>query len=172
MAATYTLPALNVAFSSSKSMISLFNGSGSGRVLRVYRVWALNNQITAVTGVLTNLELRKISASSGGTALTTTKHDSNSTTLSTITQILPATNATVTLGTMYRRVIWSTDEPATGTLTLDEFQCFLPLCCIWSMGYADTTTDPITLREGEGLTLMNFGGASGQADFFFEFTSV
>jgi len=170
MAASYTLPALNVAFSSSKSMISLFNGTGSGKVLRVYRVWALNNQITSVTGVLTNLELRKISAASGGTTLTVTKHDSNSSTLP--GQILAASNANVTLGAMYRRVIWSTDEPATGTLTLDEFQCFLPLCCIWSMGYADTTTDPIILREGEGLTLMNFGGASGQADFFFEFTSV
>ena len=172
MAASYTLPALSVAFSASKSMISLFNGSGSGKVLRVYRVWAVNNQFTAVTGVLTNLELRKITASSGGTPLTATKHDSSSTTLSTITQILPATNATVTLGGMYRRVIWSSDEPSVSTLTLDELQCFLPLCCIWSMGYADSTTDPITLREGEGLTIMNVGGAAGQADFFFEFTSV
>lgn len=170
MAASYTLSALSVAFSASKNMITLYNGSGSGKVLRVYRVWAVNNQFTAVTGVLTNLELRKISACSGGTTLTAIRHDTNSSALP--AQVLQTTNSTVTLGAMYRRVIWSTDEPAVSTLTLDEFQCFFPLCCIWSMGYADSTTDPITLREGEGLTVVNVGGASGQADFFFEFTSA
>lgn len=170
MAASYTVVAQNAAFAANKSMISVFNGAGSGKVIRVYRIWALNNQLTAVTGVLTNLEIRKITAASGGTALTPTKHDSNSAALP--GAVLTATNSTVTLGGMYRRLIWSTDEPAVNVLSIDELETFVPLCCIWSMGYADTTTDPIILREGDGVSVMNSANASGQADFIAEITAV
>ena len=173
MAASYTLSGQNILFGANKCMLSVYNGSGSGAILRVYRAWVLNNQQTAVTGVLTNLELRKITASSGGTTLTATKHDSNSSNLA--AQIVLGTNQTITTTDLYRRVIWSTDEPsnASGTTaaTLDEFEIFLPLCCIWSLGYGDSTTEPITLREGEGLALVNTGGNTGQCDVFFEFTS-
>ena len=328
MVASYTVPALNVGFSANKCMISVFNNTGSGKVVRVYRAWALNNQIVAVTGVLTNLELRKTSASSGGTVIAPTKHDSasanivaaasvptqtitagswatNTLTLTfgagssntvitgttwaaglatittgsahgyvtgqnvTIASVNPAgfngtfqifsvpstttftyalastpgawvsggttnaghgylvgngitvsgvtptgyngtytitavpssttvsmtdntdptayssggtvvpavtcgTNQSVTLTNLYRRVLWSTDEPsnASGTtaVTIDELEILLPFGNIWSMGYADAATEPITLREGEGLAVINTGAAVGQADFFFEMT--
>jgi hypothetical protein len=173
MAATYTITAQNVAFAANKSMISIFNGSGSGKVIRVYRIWALNNQLVAVTGVLTNLEIRRITASSGGTDLASlvAKHDSTSAAIP--AEVLISTNATVTPSVLYRRVIWSTDEPAANaTVTMDELQTLVPLACIWSLGYADSSTDPITLREGYGVTVMNTGGATGQADFIMEFTAT
>lgn len=170
MAATHTLPATDVAFSANKSMISLFNGSGSGITIKPYRIFVMNNQLNAVTGVLTNLELRKISASSGGTTLTATKHDTNSSNLP--AQVLLATNASVTPTDLYRRILWSTDEPSAGTLTLDELQLFGPLCCIWSQGYADSYTEPLTLAEGEGITIINGGASAGLADFFIEFTAA
>ena len=78
MAQTYTAAGIGVAFGNNKSMLGIFNGVGSGRVVRVYRVWVLNNQTAAVTGVLTTWTLRKTSAQSAGTAITPTKHDTAS----------------------------------------------------------------------------------------------
>lgn len=171
MAASYTLTAQNIAFAANKCMACIFNGVGSGKVVRVYRIWVYNNQLVTVTGVLTNLEIRKITAASGGTDLTFTKHDSNSAAVD--ANIVAGTNKTVTLGGLYRRVLWSTDEPTANTaISLDEFECFMPFTNIWSMGYADTNSEPITLREGEGVTVMNTGGSIGQCDLFFETTIV
>jgi hypothetical protein len=49
MADTFTAAATGATFASNKSMLGLFNGAGSGRVLRVYRIWCLNNQTSAVS---------------------------------------------------------------------------------------------------------------------------
>lgn len=173
MAATYTITARNVAFAASKSMLSVFNGVGSGKVIRVYRIWALNNQLTAVTGVLTNLEIRRITASSGGTDLSSlvAKHDSTSAALP--AEVVVATNATVTKTTLFRRVLWSTDEPTANTaVTMDELETVVPLACIWAMGYGDPLTEPITLREGYGVSVINTGGSTGTADFIMEMTAT
>ena len=335
MAATYSTASLTTAFAANKCMLGLFNPAGSGQVIRVYRLFALNNQLVNVTGVLTNLEVRKLTACTGGTTLVPTRHDINSNNLTagipllattqfisaaswatnvltvTFTQptvptlsaavwangmvtvttslahgytvgqwvtvagstpagyngiyvirqvpstttflvelvsnpgtytsgatlsaghsyqigqevtiigvtptayntynsgvytiasipannqitcamttnpgtytsggqtdpsIISGTNQTFTISSLYRRVIWSTDEPsnASGTTaaTFDEFETFLPFGTIWSMGYADTSTEPITLRAGEGVGIINTGGSLGAADFFAEYTVV
>jgi hypothetical protein len=81
-----------------------------------------------------------------------------------------------TATSLYKRVIWSTDEPsnASGTTaaTLDEFEIFLPFGQIFSLGYADPNTEPIVLRPGEGLGVINTGGSIGQADLFLECTII
>lgn len=171
MAATYNLAALDVAFAANKCMAGVFNGSGSGVVIRVYRIWMLNNQLTTVTGVLTNVELRKITAATGGTDIAPTLNDTNSAALP--AQIKAGTNMTVTLGGILKRVIWSTDEPAgNASVTLDEMECIVPLGCVWEMGYGDPYSTPLVLREGDGICLYNTGGSVGQCDIFIEFTST
>ncbi len=168
MASTYTATSMDTVFAANKSMISVFNEVGSTDVVRVYRIWAFNNQVTAVTGVLTNLEIRRLTASTGGTTITPVKHDTTNATLSTVTC---ATNSTVTSTDLFRRVVWSTDEPAANaTITLDEFQVLMPIATLWSQGYGDTSVSPITLRAGDGVAVINTGASSGQADFFIEFT--
>lgn len=172
MAATFTLAAIGATFANGKHMCSLFNGVGSGRVLRLYRVWILNNQTAAVTGVLTTLGLRRTSAQSGGTVITPTKHDSASSNLP--AQVLAATGATVTntSAVEYRRFMWSNDEPAAATGSSDELECFVPLNNIWD-STGDANVEPITLREGEGVTLHHSGTtAVGLCDIFFEFTDA
>ena len=77
MAQTYTLTATEISFALNKCLLGVFNGSGSSRVVRVYRIWALNNGVTLVTGVLTALELRRITAGSGGTTITPAKLESS-----------------------------------------------------------------------------------------------
>lgn len=169
MAATWRSVATNVLFAQNKTMLSVFNAVGSGVVLRPYRMWILNNQTTAVVGVLTNLDIRKITSTSGGTDNPPVAHDLNSSALP--AQVTSATNSTVTPTDYYRRVIWSTDEPlGNATMTIDEFETFPTLCCVWSMGYAYSALEPITLREGEGVAIINSGAVVGAADFIIEFT--
>lgn len=172
MAETHTLAAIGATFANNKSMCALFNGSGSGRVLRVYRVWVLNNQTAGVTGVLTTWTLRKTSAHSGGTSITPTKHDTNSATLA--AQILAGTGNTVTLtgDVALRAWVWSNDEPAASSGTSDEFECLVPLNCVWD-STGDSNIEPIVLREGQGISVHHSGSSAvGLCDVFVEFTNA
>lgn len=168
MAQTYTLTSVNTTFAANKCLLGVYNGSGSGRIVRVYRVWILNNQITAVTGSITNVELRRITAGSGGTSITPFKHDSNNETFP--AQVAVATNMTITPTDILTRFLWSTDEPAINALTVDEIQTFVPLSCVWDSAYADSNAEPIVCREGQGVALVNIGAITGQCDVFFEVT--
>lgn len=170
MAATYTESALAVAFGNGKSMASIFNGAGSGVVLRIYRIWVLNNQTAAVTGVLTTWALRRTSAQTGGTAIACTKHDSTSAAI--VAQVLPATGATCTntADIAYRQWMWSNDEPAASTATSDEMECIVPLNCVWD-STGDSNIEPIVLRESQGINVQHTGtSVVGIADIFIEFT--
>lgn len=170
MAATFTLAGIGVTFANAKHMLSLFNGAGSGRVLRVYRVWMLNNQTAAITGVLTTMALRKTSAQSGGTAISPVKHDSASSNLA--AQILAAAGATVTntADVQLRTWMWSNDEPSASSSTNDEMECLVPLNCIFD-ATGDSNIEPLVLRPGEGATIQHSGSSAvGLADLFIEFT--
>jgi hypothetical protein len=152
---TFTLSVIGATFGNAKHMASLFNGAGSGRVLRVYRIWILNNQTVAVTGVLTTFSLRRSSAQSGGTAVSPVKHDS-----------------TNTADADLRRFMWSNDEPAVSSATSDELENLVPLNCVWD-STGDDRIQPITLRPGEGVTLQHTGSSTvGVCDIFFEFTDL
>jgi hypothetical protein len=169
MAQTYTAAAVGATFGNNKSMLGVFNGSGSGRVVRVYRIWVLNNQTAGVTGVLTTWALRRTTAQSGGTAITPVKHDTTSETAP--AQVLFATGATATLAlTELRRWMWSNDEPAASSATSDEFETLVPLNCVWD-STGDANIEPIVLREGEGISVHHSGSSAvGLCDVFVEYT--
>lgn len=172
MASTFTAAGIGVTFGNTKHMLSLFNGAGSGRVLRVYRAWVLNNQTAGVTGVLTSFAMRRTSAQSGGTAVAPTKHDSASSSLP--AQVLCAAGATVTNtgDNQLRTWMWSNDEPAVSSATSDELECLIPLNCVWD-STGDANIEPITLRPGEGITLQHTGSSTvGLCDLFLEFTDA
>jgi hypothetical protein len=169
MATTYTAISNFTSFAANKTMLGLWNGTGSGQVLRLYRIWLLNNQVVPVTGVLTHIELRRISAGSGGVAITPTIHDTTGTALH--ANVLCSTNMTVTPTDIFKRIVWSTDEPAANaTCTMDEFECVPIFTCIWEVGYRDPNTEPLTIRENSGIALTNIGAIVGTVDVMFQFT--
>jgi hypothetical protein len=171
MAQTYTASFLAVAFGNNKSMAGIFNGAGSARVLRIKRIWLLNNQTAAVTGVLTTFALKKSSAQSAGTAVTPTKHDTASETAP--AAVLCATGATVTqtVEVAFRQIVWSNDEPTASTGTSDEFECLVPLNCIWDAATGDSDLEAIVLREGQGIDVRHTGSSTvGVCDIFIEYT--
>lgn len=174
MAATWravtTLPTWATA---AKSLLKVFNASGSGVVLRVYRVWVLNNQTVAVTGIIAPMSLVRLSTvGSGGTAVTCIKHDTNSTALP--AQVTAAYGDTTpgTVDATFRRAQFSTDEALVGTLTNNQLQSFMPLNLFWDSGYNDSNVEPIVLREGFGISVYTPGiaSAAGIVDVCIEFT--
>lgn len=170
MAKTYTASAIGIAFASNKSLLGVFNAHAS-RLLKVYRVWQLNNQTTAVTGVLTSCALRRISALSGGTAITPVQHDTGNTGVD-LTSITCNTNGTFTntSDNQLRIWMWSTDEPAVSAATSDELQCIVPLNCIWD-STGDTNIEPLTSRQNQGSHVLQPGSNTvGISDIFMEFT--
>lgn len=173
MAATFTVLHAGVAFGNNKSMAGLFNGAGSGRVLRVKRVWVLNNQTAAVTGVLTTFEIRRSTAQSSGTSVTPVKHDTSSSSLP--AQVLSANGATVTSAAAdaVRKFVWSNDEPAASAGTSDELECLVPLNCVFDAATGDADLEPLVLREGFGIDVRHTGSSAvGVADVIIEFTDA
>jgi hypothetical protein len=170
MAKTYTASAIGIAFASNKSLLGLFNAHAS-RKARIYRVWQLNNQTTGVTGVLTSCALRKISALSGGVAITPVQHNSGNTTVD-LTSITCNTGGTFTntADSQLRVWMWSGDEPAVSSATSDEFECIIPLMCLWD-STGDSNIEPLTLNTTEGFHVLQPGAnAVGVSDIFMEFT--
>lgn len=170
MAKTYTASAIGVAFASNKSLLGLLNAHATRKV-KIYRVWQLNNQTTGVTGVLSSCSLRMLSALTAGTAVTPVAHDTGNTAvdLTSVTCVTGGT-ATQTGGNALRVWMWSTDEPAVSAATSDEFQCIVPLMCVWD-STGDSNIEPIVLNTNEGVHVVQPGAnAVGLSDIFIEFT--
>lgn len=168
MASTYTVIAKNAYFDTNKSMIALFNTASSGKILRVYRVWVANNQITAGTGIAIVLELRRITAASSGTTLIPVSHDSTATSLGTVTA---GTGMTVTTSDLFKRIPYSTDEPTFNTGSIDEIEQFQQYPSLHYTGLNASAVEPIVCREGQGVSIQNITTTTVMsADFFIEFT--
>jgi hypothetical protein len=171
MANTWTALAQAVTFSTTtKVFLQLFNGGS--RVLRVYRIWLINTQVAAVTGVVAPMLLARVTALATGTptTVTPTPHDSTNSALDTVTCNTGATALTPT--SVYRRFQYLTDEHAPGTAKVDTFLGIPRFALYWDGGYGDSNVDPIVLPPNNGLCLYTSGVASaaGSADAIFEFT--
>lgn len=168
MAQTYTLAATGITLAANKVILGAFNGAGSGRILRIYRVWVLNNQVAAVTGVVNTVQFLRTTTGSGGTAITPLKHDSSSENFP--AQIVVSSNQSSTQTDLIARLFWSSDEPAAGTLTNDELQTMPAMNLIFDVGYNDSNIEPIVCREGFGVALVNITSTVGVVDVFMEVT--
>lgn len=174
MAATYHATTTNTNYAAGKSMLSIFLDTGTTNIVKVYRVWILNNGTVAVTGVLTTFDLRLVSArGAAGTAISVVKHDSLNNDLP--TTIYVETNASLTDGSLLRRILYSNDEPAVAGNTMDEWELVVPLMLVWDSGYGDANIQPLTLRAGSsthnGFHVKHSGTTTvGSVDIDMEFT--
>ena len=154
-------------------MLSVYNGAGSGKIVRVYRLWLFNNYTAAVTGIIFRVSLGQYTgAPTGGSAAGIYKHDSAS---AAVPAQVTATYAStvITITDLFRRIVWSSDEAAPSLFTWDEFELFPALMCVWDSGYADSNIEPITLRETFGVVIQSSSDAGthvSSADLFSEIT--
>lgn len=170
MAYTYTAYVNNIISANGKSIFALWNPASSGYTIYVYRIGLVETDIASVTGVMSNLSLRLISACSSGDTISIIKHNSNNPDMPGSSGIIAASNATVTSGSVLRRLAWSTDEPRNNSASNDEYQGNISLCIIWNAGYKDIRVQPLTLREGEGLHIQfDTDTTTGNIDVWSEF---
>lgn len=171
-APTWRATAGAVAYASGKSMIDVFNGSSSAKTLKITRCYLFNNGTSSVTGVLCTMQVRRLTAASVGTTVTPVKHNSASSALDANTT--SATGATVTASDVFRRIVWSNDEPAVSGASMDEWQLLVPNAEIWNAGYADTNVESITCPTGSAFGVdiaQTSASAVGSADLEIEFTN-
>lgn len=169
MAATFRATGGAIAYASSKDMLNVFNGTSSARIIRVYRAYWLNNGTTAVTGVLTTAQCRRITAASAGTAVTPVKHDTNSSNLDANTTC--GTNQTTTGSDIFRRFLFVNEEPVVAGTTQANWLTLIPFAEVWNAGYGDTNVEPVVCRATQGFQLFHSGtSAVGSADLELEFT--
>lgn len=170
MANTFVAYFLDTAFAANKSMATIFNNTGSGKIIKIWRILFLNNQLNAVSGILTSLEIRKITATSGGVSVTPVTMDSNNASLNFNIYVRTATSDTVS--DLLKTIVWSCDEPLVGGNTIDEYEMIPAFNYVWDVGYGDSNVNPLVLREGEGVVIKHNGSYAGGAtmDLSIEFT--
>lgn len=157
--ATYSLMVTGLANANDKNMIAISNATGSGKVIRVYRVWVINSGTGAVTGGMTGFLMGRIAGvHSGGTAINYLPHSScvtagSATPFTGISAASGATTITASIGTEFRRVFKASDEIAATSGTMDEIQNILPWALVWDTGYADANVEPFVIRENQGFLL-------------------
>lgn len=176
MASTYTAYVSAYAWAASaKVLFNIWNpGATTLQTIKIRRVWFINAQTTAVTGVMSAVVSFQSTSSSGTavTAITPVKHDTGvGTALN--AGVLVNTGNTV-LGTAvntYRRMLVGSDEPAISAFKIENF--YNPATgIVWDSGYGDANLEPITLPTGvsTGFQIVGTGTAVGNIDIAVEFT--
>lgn len=149
-AATFMVYARNAAIGNNKSMLSIVNTSGSPVVLRLRELYIVNTQNAAVTGIISNFEMRRCVSHSGGTLLKPLPFDSIDSLNASITARTGATIGSEAAD-MFRRWNWSSDDWSGGAP--DTESADHPMQVATNLVKKEPYTKPFTLRANEGLTI-------------------
>jgi len=161
-----------VAFSSAtaignnKSMISITNTSS--QVVRIEKIFIINSQTTAITGIISTFEFRRITSHSLGTAITAISFDTQDTLDAGIT--IRTGSTVVGEGSIMQRRIFSSDEWGVGTQDNESlqhsWQSFTPL--FNNKEYMK----PLTIRQNQGFHIKHAtNSTAGTFDIVIEFTA-
>ena len=161
---TYNAVADAVAFANTKTHFSIVNESGSGVLISIRKLFPINVSIGALTGAALRMEARKLTAHSGGTAITAQSCDSTNPALP--AQVTIKTNGTPTGTTLlYPFIITTEEETATAALTKNVFQAMT------NLQPEGPEQQEYRLREGEGFSIYQSTNATvGSFAWFMVFT--
>lgn len=135
-----------VSFTANKHHITLFNASGSGKTVKVRKLFAVNLQTAAVTGVVCRFDIKRATAASAGTTITPVSFDTTNAALP--SGVTVRTNGTVTEGSLLFPWLTTTDEEtAVPALSKSTFQQMTNILI------EGNEIQELTLREGEGMTV-------------------
>ena len=144
---TYLVIAEDCAFANSKQHISIFNGVGSGKVLRVSKLFMTNMLAdVVVSGGARRLDVKRATNLSGGVDLTPLKHDSTNDAVP--MQVLIKTGASLTEGVLLFPLVFPDDEMLL-TQNSAAQQIFSGINWIPE----GIEIQELTLNEGEGMTI-------------------
>ena len=144
---TYLVIAEDCAFANSKQHISIFNGLGSGKVLRVSKLFMTNMLANVVvSGGARRLDVKRATNLSGGVDLTPLKHDSTNDDVP--SQVLIKTGASLTEGVLLFPLVFPDDEMLL-TQNSAAQQIFSGINWIPE----GIEIQEVALNEGEGITV-------------------
>jgi hypothetical protein len=149
--ATFLLHASSITIAANKSMLALMNGASSGVTLKILKVRVMNTQTTAVTGVVADFRLRRITAITGGTAQTPRPHDTNDVLDANVTASSAGTPTDLSGPVDLGRYVYSTDEWGPGTADVESMDHSMQT--VWAIYQHMRGEKPITLRPGQGLDI-------------------
>ncbi len=170
--ATYSLLSSIISNANNKNLVAVNNATGSGKLIKIYRIFCWNPQTGSVSGGMTGLLLGRISGvSSGGTSLTFVPHSScvsagSATPFTGCTAVDGATTITASIGTEFRRIFRATDEISAATGSRDEIENVHPWQLLWDTGYAESNVEPFILRENEGFLIRTDASPANAAGGF------
>lgn len=165
--ATFTAIAQGITPGANKSMLAVFVPSGNAAVLRLQRVYLRNVQTAGVNGVMTTFELRRLSALSGGTAVTPGVMD----TADTLTSgVLCVTGGTFTAGNIVDRWRLSGEEvDITANPTVTSADRPFQNVNLWNVGLPPEGA--LTVRAAQGFHIQcSTNTTVGSFDVVFVFT--
>lgn len=146
--ATFVVQGRDVATGNGKSMLSIFNAAGSGIVLKLRELFIINVQNTAVTGVVSEFALHRITGHSAGTSLTPDTYDTADSLSASATA---RTGGTITgEGTRaLKHWDWSNDDWAQGAADVESADHAIQ--AVFNLLPNQPWCKPITMRAGEGI---------------------
>ena len=152
-AETWSAYADAVAHAQNKHHLTIFNGTGSSKVIRVKKLFAVNLQSAAVTGVIERFDIKRATASSAGTVITPVAHDSTNAALPSAVSV--RTGATVTEGSLFWPWVTSSEEetpvPALSKALFQQAVNIIP---------EGPEVQELVCREGEGITVKQITAAT------------
>lgn len=175
--ATYTVAAIGTQVILGKTMVGIYNGTGSAKTIRINRIWHVNNQTSGGTAALVTYRLVKISAGGGGVFLNIQKHDSTNESMP--AQIVASTGMSITevSSAIIRRYINNTTVPSgAGAASTHTVGVIPSLNVVYAAPRTtdNTAVEALTLREGNGVAVIcdsvSTAVSTTIADIFVEFT--
>lgn len=161
---TYYALADSVAFALNKQLISILNATGSGKILAIKKLFLIDVQTAAVTGVAIRSDFKRMTAHSVGTLITPVAADSTNPSLP--AEVTCRTGATVTEGALLFPLAYSNDE-------IGATQAFPSSILLQGLNFIPEgiETQEIRLRPGEGVTLKQItNSAVGSFSYLIVFT--
>lgn len=148
-----------------KYMATLYNTSATRKVV-IKRIYILNHQFAAATGVLLEGEVRRISARTAGTAVTPVAEDLNDTLSAGITADTLST--AVTDSSLLRRYIIANEENLLTTWNMNNAQGLNAYGLVYE---APAGGRGLTLRQNQGISVKNITASTvGSTTVIIEFT--
>lgn len=162
---TYYAVADAVNFVQNKHHISILNAAGSGSLVRIRRMFVINTQLVAATGVAVRFDFKRATAHSGGISINPEMADTTNPAVP--AQITIRTNASpVTEGNLLWPFTCTNDE--VGATQAFPSSALMQYSNIMVSG---PEVQELTLREGQGLTVKQITNSTiGSFAWFMVFT--
>lgn len=162
---TYYALADAVTFTLNKQLISFHNGAGSGKVIAIKKMFMINTQLAAITGVAIRCDVKRMTAHSGGTVVTPTTCDSANGAVPAQVVIRTAATSVTESSTLFPLTFTNDEVGATQAFPAAQLMAGFN----WFPEGAET--QETRLREGEGITVKQItNSAVGQFAWLIVFT--